>query len=206
VVKRLAKWAAAAVAAGLAVLLAWALVTGRLAGAVGSGPSGSAPVSSAPKSPKPSATDAGAAPESYPGKVLWVVDGDTLHVEVAGEDWSVRLLGVDAPEVAHGSTAADCGGDDATAGLARLAAPGTAVTLSFDSRADKQDRYDRYLAYISTAETDDVALRLIADGLVAAWIPSGEPKPDRWADYQAAMDAARTSQAGSWATCETLGR
>ncbi|EHP84483.1 thermonuclease family protein [Methanotorris formicicus] len=36
--------------------------------------------------------------EHYYGKVVKVVDGDTVYVNVNGELWKIRLLGVDTPE------------------------------------------------------------------------------------------------------------
>ena len=39
-----------------------------------------------------------AAPTSYSAKVVHVVDGDTLKVELAGQIESIRLIGIDTPE------------------------------------------------------------------------------------------------------------
>jgi len=33
------------------------------------------------------------------GTVTYVVDGDTVHVQIAGRDEKVRLIGIDTPEV-----------------------------------------------------------------------------------------------------------
>ncbi|WP_456419247.1 thermonuclease family protein, partial [Methanocaldococcus infernus] len=37
--------------------------------------------------------------EYYHGKVVKVVDGDTIYVNVNGSLWKIRLLGVDCPEI-----------------------------------------------------------------------------------------------------------
>ena len=35
------------------------------------------------------------------GRVVWVVDGDTIHVRVGSRLEKVRYIGIDAPEVPH---------------------------------------------------------------------------------------------------------
>jgi endonuclease YncB( thermonuclease family) len=141
------------------------------------------------------------------GTVVSIADGDTLTVTLGdGTKAKVRLLGIDAPEVAHSGGTAECGGDAAAARLGELAPVGSAVTLVADTAAADQDRYGRWLRYIVTPTTADVGLTLIEEGLVEAWIPSRQPEPDRWADYTAATDRAAAAGTGSWATCETLGR
>lgn len=73
----------------------------------------------------------------------------------------IRMLGVDAPEIAHNSAeVADCYGD-AAAGWTRDALLGRQVLLSFDRTCT--DKYDRGLAYVfltgdsATYDLDDCA-------------------------------------------------
>lgn len=66
------------------------------------------------------------------------------------------------------------------------------------------------LAYIDLADggdgTADVAHQQVADGYAVAWIPSGEPEPERFSDLTTARSRAEQDGAGSWGTCGTLGR
>jgi micrococcal nuclease len=144
--------------------------------------------------------------ESVTGTVISVADGDTFTIRVDGASVKVRLLGIDAPEVAHETTPADCGGDAAKAALAALLPIGTTVALTFDAYADRQDKYDRYLAYAATSSISDVSLALLEGGFAEAWVPSGEPKPERWSQYKQASAAAKAAQVGSWPVCGKLGR
>ena len=73
--------------------------------------------------------------------------GDTVTVQTATEKMKVRLLGVDAPEIAHGSSPADCGGPQAAAAL-RALVKGRKVTLSTDAHTDRHDRFGRVLGYL----------------------------------------------------------
>jgi endonuclease YncB( thermonuclease family) len=81
-------------------------------------------------------------------RVTRAVDGDTLHVDGISEstgDLTIRIIGVDAPEIAHGAgTVADCYGDEATTFTTQLV--GHVVWLTFDP--DCLDMYGRTLAYV----------------------------------------------------------
>lgn len=74
--------------------------------------------------------------------VAKITDGDTLHV--ASRSAPVRLIGIDAPEIAAGN--AECGGAEAASYLESLIPPGTQVTLVFDQ--ELTDRWGRNLAYV----------------------------------------------------------
>lgn len=80
-------------------------------------------------------------------RVECVLDGDTFDVSACGDELGerVRMLGIDAPEIAHDGNPADCYGDAAGAELRRLL-DGRRVTLSFDSQCT--DIYGRTLAYV----------------------------------------------------------
>ncbi|WP_135363536.1 lamin tail domain-containing protein [Halosimplex halophilum] len=107
-----------------------------------------------------------AAPEVANGTavtVVEVVDGDTVDVRYAnGSTDTVRLLGVDTPEVyadndpaefegvpnnETGRACLEAAGEDASAFAERWLA-GERVTLVTDPAADRRDRYGRLLAYV----------------------------------------------------------
>jgi len=140
------------------------------------------------------------------GTVAWVSDGDTLMVNLDGAQTYVRLLGIDAPEVAHGTDPADCGGDAAKQALQALTPAGTAVTITTDIYADPVDQYDRVLGYVATDTVPDIALALIEGGWVEAWVPASEPRPERFDAYLAAADVAKSAGQGSWPACPDMGR
>jgi micrococcal nuclease len=110
--------------------------------------------------------------------VVDVVDGDTLDVRYPnGTTDTVRLLGIDTPEVrgdndpgefegvpdtAAGRECLRSAGDDASDALARRLA-GTEVRLAVDRRSDRRDRYDRLLAYV-IHEGRNVNYWLVASG------------------------------------------
>ena len=86
--------------------------------------------------------------------VTHVADGDTLTgLDAAGQRVRVRLLGIDAPEVAHDGEPGECGAEDARRALQRLVLHHV-VTLADDPRADRIDRYGRRLAYVEATGCD----------------------------------------------------
>jgi micrococcal nuclease len=79
------------------------------------------------------------------GRVVWVVDGDTIHVRVGPRLEKVRYIGVNAPEVPHpGARGWREGGARAREVNRRLVA-GRHVRLELD--IVRRDGYGRLLAY-----------------------------------------------------------
>lgn len=151
---------------------------------------------------------AGTSPSPAPGttlQVVFVADGDTLTgIDAEGNRTRVRLLGIDAPEVARDGGESECGAvrsADALHGRVH----GRTVTLTADPVADAEDRFGRVLAYV-TLDGRDVALDQVEAGLAEAWYPSSEPQPMRYPDYRRAEQAARAAGTGLWADCARVGR
>ncbi len=101
--------------------------------------------------------------EHYYGKVVKVVDGDTVYVNVNGKLWKIRLLGVDTPETYKKNNPNEYYLLDGTPitnttylkewGIkakyfAKKQLENKTVIIAFDKEAPKKDRYGRYLAYI----------------------------------------------------------
>ena len=138
-------------------------------------------------------------------RVTTVADGDTFTgKDGSGRKVKVRILSIDAPELAHDGNKAACGSKEAAARLRELVAD-EQVRVVADPKADAFDRYGRRLGYLEL-DGRDIGLKLIEEGLVAAWYPSSEPRPQRFEAYSAAERTARDQRAGSWDRCPSLGR
>ena len=85
----------------------------------------------------------------YKTKVVCIascgLDGDTVKVRIGGQSVKVRLIGVNTPEIAHGSNPAECYGNEARQ-FTDTGLNGKWVYLEFDK--ELFDKYDRYLAYV----------------------------------------------------------
>lgn len=92
------------------------------------------------------------ASETMVGRVVRVVDGDTVDISLDGAVESVRLLGVNTPETTHrlanGSVVGqlECYGEEASA-FTRARLLGRTISLELDR--EHRDRYSRLLAYIT---------------------------------------------------------
>jgi micrococcal nuclease len=117
-----------------------------------------------------------------------VIDGDTL---VLADGRHVRLIGVDTPE------RGDCGYQEATQALERLAGPGTSIRL--DLGQDPTDRYGRTLAYLTVAGRD-VATQMAAEGWGVRMMiaPNGR---NAHQIQEAETDASRR-HLGIWGLCD----
>ena len=79
--------------------------------------------------------------------VVYVIDGDTLDVEIEGERTRVRLIGIDAPESAnHDEGLNTPEGERATEHARELLSENVIVYLQMDT--SDFDRYGRLLRYV----------------------------------------------------------
>jgi micrococcal nuclease len=78
------------------------------------------------------------------GRVVWVVDGDTIHVRIGKRVEKVRYIGVNVPEVLHEVRYWQKGGQGASAVNRALVAK-RAVRLELD--VSHRDGWGRLLAY-----------------------------------------------------------
>ncbi|MFB6078031.1 MAG: thermonuclease family protein [Halarchaeum sp.] len=140
--------------------------------------------------------------------VVDVADGDTVDVRLAnGTEDTVRLLGVDTPEVWVDNTPSEFRGvPDTEAGRTCLRAwgenasaytkarlDGARVTLAFDPNTDRRGAYGRLLAYVVTNGTTQ-NYALVREGYARVYT-SGFTRQDAYLD---AADAAYDARRGLW--------
>lgn len=124
-------------------------------------------------------------------RVTRVVDGDTVRLDGLG---SVRLIGIDTPEVFGGQ---ECFGREAAAFAKRSLAPGAAVR--YRAGIEQRDRYGRLLAYVYLPD-GRLFNELLAERGYAT--PLTIPPNDELADrFVAAARRARRRHLGLWAAC-----
>jgi micrococcal nuclease len=131
------------------------------------------------------------------GRVVRVVDGDTVHVRVGRRDETVRYIGIDTPESVKPGTPVQCFAHAASAANARLVA-GRAVRLV--PGRETRDRYGRLLAYVYRASDGAfVNARLVAWGYARTLTIAPN---DRFAARFAVLArAARRAGRGLWSRC-----
>ncbi len=144
----------------------------------------------------------GATASSREAVVARTLDGDTFETE-DGE--TVRLLGVNSPEIEHPDQAEECWGPEA-ADWAEETLTGQTVRLGFDHTCT--DKYGRTLAYIWTVgdpeTTDDDVL--INEAIIRAGAARVYEDFDDIKLAPVLYDAeavAQREEAGLWGVCES---
>lgn len=184
------------------LLIAALLPLALLAACGGAEPS---PAASAPSiAPLPSEA-VGLAPrgQTVDGVVDRVVDGDTLHVLVDGQDLTVRMIGINTPETVKPDSPVECFGPQAS-DFAKAVLSDQPVTLEFDPGQGQQDRYGRTLAYVwrQSASGSPVLFNLEAVAGGYAFERQYGPTAPVWKPVlRSAQDAARAEARGLWGAC-----
>jgi micrococcal nuclease len=152
-----------------------------------------APALPAPTSLPPTHTPAMASPTPRPealrteAKVISVIDGDTIEVEVAGETYHLRYIGIDAPE------RQEPGGPEATEAN-RLLVDGQLVQLEKD--VSDTDEYGRLLRYVYVGGIF-VNARLVERGYARAVSYSPDVRYD--GPFTELQSEAQAAGIGVWA-------
>jgi endonuclease YncB( thermonuclease family) len=128
-----------------------------------------------------------------------LAEGRTITVAFRnGREESVRLIGIDTPELAHFGDPEECGAARATSALERFI--GRKVRLRRDFTQDARDRYGRLVRYVDTARGDkDIGRSQLKRGLAAVYVY--EDPFVRLGSYERAADTARDARRGHWSTC-----
>ncbi len=136
------------------------------------------------------------APERW-FSVAAVIDGDTIVVRRNEERYTVRLLGIDTPEMAReGNTAPECFAREATRRTKALLR-GRKVRLETDPSQATYDQYGRLLAYVHTREGVMINEVLVREGFAREYTFKG--KPYRYQlRFQRAEAEARRAARGMW--------
>jgi micrococcal nuclease len=128
-------------------------------------------------------------------RVIEVTDGDTFLVRREGRDMTIRLIGIDTPEVGWYGGTAECYGD-AAARFLRRRIDGRTVWLEFDM--DRIDPYDRTLAY---AHHQGGMLNVLLVRRGYARVTIYDPNVRYEHRLRRAERAARDEGAGLWSAC-----
>lgn len=143
----------------------------------------------------------------FPARCIAVLDGDTIKVEWMLGTNTVRMAGIDAPEVHDNKKLKDQAkqfnvdpaileriGDNAKLNLEEKVL-NRDITIIFSTGTNKRDAFGRLLCYIQTPETEDVGAFLLQNGF--AYVRK-EPHP-RQSQYQQEFETARAAKRGIFA-------
>lgn len=124
-----------------------------------------------------------------------IIDGDTIVVNIGGKNETVRLIGIDTPEIAHGKTKTECFGQEAKR-KSQEVLTGKMVRLQDDKSQSNRDKYNRLLRYIFLEDGTLVNKLLIEQGFAFEYtydLPYQYQK-----EFKEAQVAAREGEKGLW--------
>jgi micrococcal nuclease len=131
--------------------------------------------------------------------VEYVVDGDTIAVNMDGHEEKVRLIGLDTPETKKPNSPVECYGQEASA-YAHKIMDNQSVRLAADPINTNRDRYDRLLRYVYLKTGALVNSEMIRLGYGFAYLSFPFTKSAEFATIQG---QAKESKVGVWAgTCQ----
>uniref|UniRef100_A0A7C4R5I7 Nuclease n=1 Tax=candidate division CPR3 bacterium TaxID=2268181 RepID=A0A7C4R5I7_UNCC3 len=130
-----------------------------------------------------------------PYKVLRVVDGDTIDVEVNGVENRVRLIGVNTPEIVDPRKSVECFGLQAS-DYTKSILTGQSIYIERDSTQGEKDKYGRSLAYIFLEDGSFLNLKLIMEGYAYEYTYQIPYKYQ--SEFQEAQRLAQKEKIGLW--------
>lgn len=131
--------------------------------------------------------------------VVWVIDGDTVDLEIDGERERARLIGIDTPESVSRTDPVQCYGVEASDALTGLLPPDTIVRIERDEEA--RDRFGRLLLYVHRAEDGLFINRhLVEQGF--AEVLFFEPNTAFEVEFTRIRNEARSESRGLWGSCD----
>ncbi len=122
-----------------------------------------------------------------------VTDGDTLRLK---DGRKLRLIGINAPELAHDNRPAQPLGHDAKTALSRLLAQ-THNRINLEYGSERQDKYQRTLAYVYLADGRSLQAGLLESGMATAF--TTPPNDDHGDCYRSVEQVAIQQRRGVWA-------
>jgi micrococcal nuclease len=131
-------------------------------------------------------------PGLTPATVKRVVDGDTIRVEIGGEEFRVRYIGIDTPETVDPRRPLQCFGKEASERNRQLV---EGRTVGLEKDVSETDEFGRLLRYVWVGDAM-VNASLVEEGYALA---STYPPDVRYAELFASLEVqARENRRGLW--------
>ena len=108
------------------------------------------------------------APATY--RVVEVIDGDTIKVDIAGKIETIRLIGIDTPEIAGPHNPQDDYFGPEAARYTKKLLENQLVYLIPDPMQSNKDKYNRLLRYVFLEDGTLVNAKLVAEGYAYNYI------------------------------------
>lgn len=128
-------------------------------------------------------------------KVTKIVDGDTIKVDIGGSIETVRMIGVDTPEIKDPRKTVQCFGKEASEKTKELL-ENQMVRLEADSTQTDRDKYSRLLRYIYLENGTFINKKLIEEGFAFEY--TYQVPYFYQAEFKAVQKLAEINNLGLW--------
>ena len=133
-------------------------------------------------------------------RVTNVLDGDTLVANVSGHEVTVRLIGIDTPEIVDPRKPVQCYGKEASA-KAQEILYNKEIYLEKEISKGDYDQYGRVLAYARLQDGISYNKYMIENGFAREYTFNKE-KYKYQKEYKDAQKIAKKSKLGLWGECK----
>lgn len=128
-------------------------------------------------------------------KVVKVIDGDTITVEMNSKKETVRLIGINTPETVDPRKPVECFGIEAS-NKAKEILTGKSVRLEADSIVGERDKYGRLLRYIFLEDGTNFNKMMISEGYAYEYTYNSSYKYQN--EFKQAKKEAKEAKRGLW--------
>ncbi len=132
-------------------------------------------------------------------RVIEVLDGDTFVANVNGNPVTVRLIGIDTPEVVDPRKPVQCYGVEASAKAKELLS-GKDVYIEKEASKGNYDKYGRVLAYARFSDNTSYNEYMIKNGYAREYTFNKE-KYKYQEEFNDAEAIAKKGKLGLWGVC-----
>lgn len=126
--------------------------------------------------------------------VVRVVDGDTIIVDIDGDETRVRLIGIDTPESVHPDDTLNSERGKIASDFTSELLTGKQVYLEYGE--EKTDKYGRTLAYVFLSDKTMVEEELLRSGM--AEVLTIEPNSKYTSFFEKLEAEAQRNKSGFW--------
>ena len=135
-------------------------------------------------------------------KVIKVIDGDTIDVEINGKKETLRLIGINTPETVDPRKPVQCFGREAS-NKAKEVLSGKMVRLEADQTQGERDKYKRLLRYVFLEDGTNFNKFMIVEGYAHEYTYNIPYKYQK--EFKEAEATAQKGKIGLWADAACSG-
>ncbi len=135
-------------------------------------------------------------PERISARVIRVIDGDTLEIDLEGKTERLRLIGIDTPETVDPRKKIQCFGKEASRKAKELLQD-QQIWLETDNTQGERDKYQRLLRFVYLEDGTLFNQLMIAEGYAHEYTYQNNPYRYQ-AEFKEAERQARINKKGLW--------